>query len=63
LKKAISERNFFTGLNPFLLFNLISNNEQLSTSIASIQMNEPWLWNLGPRSYAVVPFIISKHAK
>ncbi|MBP85275.1 MAG: hypothetical protein CMJ64_00935 [Planctomycetaceae bacterium] len=54
---AINARNFFTGVNPVVLRSLFSREPSLSSRIQSIEVTNPWLWNLGPRHYAVCAIV------
>lgn len=53
LMRMIKEHNFFTGLNPFRLQMLLRDDATLASQIDSVHCQEPWLWNFGPRHYAV----------
>lgn len=57
---AVDRQNFFTGMNPAILHQLLAGNTKLKPLIASFTVGMPWLWNLGPRGYAVVPFVITR---
>jgi hypothetical protein len=51
--QAISARNFFTGMNPFVLKSLFESDPHLARRVESVDVSNPWLWDLGPRAYAV----------
>ena len=53
LAKMIEQQNFFTGLNPFRLQSLLADPGYLHAAVTDVNMHKPWLWNLGPRQYAV----------
>lgn len=53
LRSLLSERNFFTGLHPGSLLTAISSDTVLSASTGEVAVIPPWLWLLGPRTYAV----------
>ena len=53
LGQMINDRNFFTGLNPMRLTALLHEPEFLSGPVTDQVCASPWLWNLGPRHYAV----------
>jgi hypothetical protein len=53
LAKLIRERNFFHGVNPVVLASLFRTDPVLSSQVAGLELIRPWLWNLGPRWYAV----------
>jgi len=61
LARLIRQKNFFTGLNPAVIIHelrfLASNGE--STKIEPIS---PWLWDAGPRCYAVFGIEFEKAA-
>lgn len=50
---ALQTRNFFTGTNPFILRELLRSDPRLQPLVEDVQLSNPWLWNLGPRVYAV----------
>ena len=52
----INDRNFFTGLNPAQIEQILLTDEVISPQIAGLQVNGPWLWDFGPRHYAVYAF-------
>lgn len=49
----IMQGNFFTGLNPLPLAKAWRDDPQLAGMIARVDLMPPWLWDLGPRKYAV----------
>jgi hypothetical protein len=51
--RLIQARNFFTGANPFVLWRLLQSEPELTRHTSSVQLLGPWLWDLGPRYYAV----------
>ncbi|MBI2478026.1 MAG: hypothetical protein HYV60_05085, partial [Planctomycetia bacterium] len=51
--RAIAQRNFFSGVNPFVLKHLLETDESLATQLADVRLSNPWVWDLGPRLYAV----------
>lgn len=51
--QAIQARNFFTGVNPFVLKSILQSEPTLATRLQNVQLTNPWLWDLGPRVYAV----------
>ncbi|HMP78939.1 MAG TPA: hypothetical protein PKD54_05770 [Pirellulaceae bacterium] len=56
LNRAISEQNFFTGLNPVILQGLFESEPSLKGEIESVTTSHPWVWNAGTRYYVVVAF-------
>ena len=61
LMQMIKQRNFFTGLNPFRLQTLLSEDPVLAPHIHSIDCQQPWLWNFGSRHYAVTAISFSRN--
>lgn len=53
LSRAISNRNFFSGMNPFVIKRLLETDEILATNLTGVRLSNPWVWDLGPRRYAV----------
>jgi hypothetical protein len=53
LQRLIAERNFFTGLNPRMIEQMLRTAPGVVDRIATLDTLDPWLWNLGPRVYLV----------
>jgi hypothetical protein len=53
VRRAISERNFFSGMNPFVLKQLLETDGLLAEQVTDVRLSNPWVWDLGPRLYAV----------
>ena len=53
LQQLVEHGNFFTGLNPAVIYALLTNDPQLSPQITSTAVSQPWLWDFGQRIYAV----------
>jgi hypothetical protein len=53
LAQCIAARNFFTGLNPAVLLDLLQQDPWFAARIAVDPPLAPWVWDLGPRQYAV----------
>lgn len=53
LQRLVREQNFFTGLNPNVIQQLLRGDSEWSSRLARVDSLAPWLWNLGPRVYAV----------
>lgn len=51
LVAAIARRNFFSGLNPAVVLDAAHRDPALR--LRGAELTEPWLWDLGPRRYAV----------
>ena len=60
--RLISERNFFTGVNPMVLHALFRQDPRLAPFVASTALTNPWLWDFGPRTYAVCAVQVVKNA-
>jgi hypothetical protein len=50
---AISVGNFFTGLNPGVLHALMKSDPIIAPLFEDATFVPPWVWDCGPRSYAV----------
>lgn len=53
VRSLIEQRNFFTGVNPAVLHALFTTDPEISSTVSDVEMISPWLWDLGPRVYAV----------
>lgn len=51
--RLIRDRNFFTGLNPFVLQSLFTSDPWLAANTESARLTRPWLWPFTARTYAV----------
>jgi hypothetical protein len=58
--QLVSERNFFTGVNPFVIHQRFEHDPALSPHVASVQITQPWLWDFGPRVYLVCALIVQR---
>jgi len=45
--------NFFTGVNPAVLHELFQSDPVIAPQVSQLRVTRPWLWNFGPRTYAV----------
>ncbi|MEO0375389.1 MAG: hypothetical protein AAF329_12350 [Cyanobacteria bacterium P01_A01_bin.17] len=54
VSQLIKDGNFFHGVNPAVLVHLLRQDPELSEQVTVIEPIGPWLWDLGPRNYAVV---------
>lgn len=52
--QQIQQRNFFTGVNPFVLRQILETDPEVAPLVSDIGLSLPWRWPLGPRTYAVV---------
>lgn len=53
LQQLVATRNFFTGVNPFILWQLLATGGDGRYDIRDVRPLSPWTWDLGPRVYAV----------
>lgn len=53
LKQMVEARNFFHGLNPFVLATLYQDDPRLAPEIQASQLLRPWRWHACGRVYAV----------
>lgn len=51
--RAIAERNFFSGVNPFVIKQVLETDVPMASQLTDVRLSNPWLWDLGPRQYAV----------
>jgi len=58
--ELISRRNFFTGVNPFIIRHLFETAPELAPAVASVQLTAPWLWDFGPRVYLVCAILVRR---
>jgi len=58
--ELISQRNFFTGVNPFIIRHLFESDPGLAPAVESVQMTAPWLWDFGPRVYLVCAILVRR---
>ncbi len=52
-EQLVTSRNFFTGLNPFLLRGLFSSDPWLAARVTDPRLSPPWRWQFPTRVYAV----------
>lgn len=64
LTELIRQRNFFHGLNPAVVLEVMRTDPSLAEQITVRESAPPWLWDLGARVYAVweTSFIKRAHA-
>lgn len=60
LVQLIRQGNFFHGVNPAAIVNLFRQDSVLSQQVATLEPVGPWLWNFGPRHYAVIAVKLQK---
>ncbi len=57
MARLVADKNFFTGLNPFVLEGLLKKDPQLAPQLARSVFHAPWLWQLAQqRSYLTFAF-------
>ncbi len=54
VEQLIRDNNFFSGLNPTVLLDLLQHDPQLSLMVADVSGSRPWIWDLGKKQFAVV---------
>jgi len=55
VRELIRQGNFFTGLNPAVIHDLLVTDPLLSSRIADVAILAPWTWDLGSRVYVAYP--------
>lgn len=60
--RLINAHNFFTGANPAVLQSLFATDPELHVHTTAAQLNLPWPWHLGNRTYAVTAVTFHKSA-
>jgi hypothetical protein len=60
--ELIRAQNFFHGANPAVLTSLFRTDPVVAPHVAALECARPWLWNLGPRVYAVCAWKFRKRA-
>jgi hypothetical protein len=58
MAKLVSRKNFFTGINPFVIDGLLKQHPLLAPLVARSAFHRPWLWQLTP-SRAYLTFALS----
>jgi hypothetical protein len=56
----IQHGNFFTGTNPFAIRAKLQTDPRYQGQIGDVRLFNPWLWNLGPRYYAVCAMVMER---
>ncbi len=57
MEKVLREHGCFTGMNPSNICRLLNQPPLASYWAEPPTMSEPWLWNLGPRTYLVTAIV------
>jgi hypothetical protein len=47
---AIRMSNFFTGLNPYAIVQMMGETSALRAQVACVRLHEPWIWPIGRRA-------------
>jgi hypothetical protein len=63
LPRLVLAQNFFHGVNPGALTAVLRNDPAIAPQIDALECVPPWLWNLGPRVYAVAAWKFRKRAE
>jgi hypothetical protein len=58
--RLIRERNFFTGLNPFVLQALFQQDPWLAARAGLVRLSAPWRWLFPTRTYAVCAIEVAR---
>jgi hypothetical protein len=58
MAQLVAAKNFFTGLNPFVVEGLLKQSQTLSPLVARTAFHRPWAWHLS-QSRAYLTFAIS----
>lgn len=53
VRQLVESRNFFHGVNPAVIAQILRTDSGLRQRPESLEITNPWRWNLGPRVYAV----------
>jgi len=59
--QLIRAQNFFTGANPGVLHALFKSDAVVAPQVSHLEVSSPWLWDFGPRTYAVCAIRADKH--
>ena len=60
VRKLVDSGNFFSGTNPAQILADLNILERLSGGPETAQVFDPWIWNPGPRRYAVTAIRFQK---
>lgn len=63
LADLFNEGNFFRGAHPGQLQRRFQSDVRLRADVHAVQVSEPWMWDLGPRRFAVCALTIVKKAE
>ena len=62
LAHCLSTNNFFSGLNPGVVLSDLQTQTPLKELARDVQIQAPWRWQMGPRTYAVYAIVFTKSA-
>jgi len=62
LAALIPSRNFFSGLNPFILHQFFTKSSPMASLVNGVEPLMPWTWQLGERTYLVCGFVVVRSA-
>lgn len=60
LRQALSQRNFFTGLNPIALREMLSASPVFARQIDLVTVTDFWRWSLGKKQFGVCGYSFVK---
>lgn len=60
--ELINSGNFFTGMNPAAIAHQFQSAPEIKGRVAKVSVSEPWLWDLGPRTYLVAGITARTHS-
>lgn len=58
--ELLTQRNFFTGLNPMALVDCLRREPVLRDRIGRVDVSSPWTWQYVSRTYAVAAIVFTK---
>ena len=60
VKELVSEKNFFSGTNPATVLTDLNMLSRLPSGPDTVHTIDPWLWEVGEKTFAVYAFRIQK---
>ncbi|MFO1063335.1 MAG: hypothetical protein U0892_05660 [Pirellulales bacterium] len=60
LQEALKQRNFFTGLNPIALREMLSSSPVFAKQIEQVAVTDFWRWSLGKKQFGVCGYSFVK---
>ena len=58
LASLLRRGDFFQGLHPGVIASELQSDARWGERVAKVVVQPPWLWDLGPRRFAVVCYLI-----